>query len=460
MKKALPLFLLSWLFILFSCKEDDFGPAHHEKKESGYKRSIVSYQDMKAKLASGSEEALALFSDVANKGGDNYIQFIDSSYIVQFTNDTLTTYTMKITTLDEANYSFSNLVIKLQDGVTEESVIHYSPTREWQDAYNIGQRIPYTGDVNVVDTQGNSKAAGTYVCTFSVEPVYDYPECTCKQIIGYDVAVTCAFVPSGGGSGGGGSGGGGNGGSGDDPTGPGGGLPTDPVTGQGGNPCQALNAKLMDTQFIQKISDLKSLLNPYHENGFFNYNPSEVQGQQSNQTNKYNIMGSYTKPDGTKTVKTTVDGPQVFGLMHTHPTNEKSMGVHSSADILTFIELIIGRASFNYSISDTYCIVVGSHGIYSLKLEDLSKLENWVLEYDTKTKRKKYFIEFEKKYFKMREHENIKTNNERSLLQMLDQYYDDLGIGIYRAVEVNNNLTGWQRMSLNANRNPKFTNCN
>lgn len=45
-------------------------------------------------------------------------------------------------------------------------------------------------------------------------------------------------------------------------------------------------------------------------------------------------------------------------------------------------------------------------------------------------------------------------------LKMLNEYYDDLGIGLYRAVEVNGAMTGWERMTLNENNNPAFTNCN
>lgn len=123
--------------------------------------------------------------------------------------------------------------------------------------------------------------------------------------------------------------------------------------------------------------------------------------------------------------------------------------------------MVIKRSGFSgYSIEDTYCIVVGSHGIYSLKIEDFSKFNAWTLQYDTKGERYKFFVEFERKYFKIREHENSRTNNERSILKMLNEYYDDLGIGLYRAVEVNGAMTGWERMTLNENNNPAFTNCN
>lgn len=170
------------------------------------------------------------------------------------------------------------------------------------------------------------------ICSFSVEPIYDCNTCMGRQIIGYDITIHCYTVPgSGGGGGGPGPGpggpgpgpgeGGGSGNGGDDP-----GLPTDPNYGGDITPCQSLTMKKNDPFFIDKINHLKGLLNSPDENGFFNYNPNEIPGHQSNHTNKYNVMSSKTRTDGKKTVRTTVDGPQVFGFMHTHPIHPKYMG--------------------------------------------------------------------------------------------------------------------------------------
>lgn len=252
MKKIIYFFLLCLAGLLFSCLEDGEISKHedvHEKPHIGYKRSIVDFQEMKSKLSLSKGRAISLFSNLANKGGDDYILAIDSTYVIQFSNDSLTTFTMGVSTLDDENYSYSNLIIRLMDGETEEFIAHYSPTDEWQTAHNNGEYLPYEGTLQVTDADGvsilDNNEEGSQgklsTCYFALES--EYVECygsTCPCTDGngttnYSITLVC--TGSGGGgtppdygdpgyppSGGGGSGSGGSGSGGEDP-----GLPTDPT---------------------------------------------------------------------------------------------------------------------------------------------------------------------------------------------------------------------------------------
>ncbi len=250
MKKTIYFLLLCVAGILFSCSEDEGLYKHATEQEtalkSGYKKSIVSFEDMKSKLSLSKGRALSLFSNLANKGGDDYIQKIDSIYIIQFSNDSLTTFTMGVSTLDDENYSYSNLIIRLMDGETEEFIAHYSPTEEWQTAHNNGEYLPYEGTLHVTNTDGisildnneESSQGKLSTCYFALES--EHVECTgnsntcpCTDGNGttnYSITLVCDGSAGGGGSppdygdpgNGGGSGGSGSGGNGPD-------LPTDPT---------------------------------------------------------------------------------------------------------------------------------------------------------------------------------------------------------------------------------------
>lgn len=246
MKQTTYFLLICIAGILFSCKEDEGILKHepNEKAHHGYKRSMVTFQDMTAKLSAA--KSIALFGNMANKGEDDYIRAIDSTYIIQFSNDTLTTYTLRVSTLDDENYSYSNLIIRLIDGETEEFVAHYTPTPEWQAAHMNGEVLPYEGTLELTDTTGvkigenadngtESKVSAT--CGFGLEPVWTDchgASCPCTDGGGYQSGYNIILVPCIQNEGGGGNDGndgdhGGGGGSGGGSGGGNNGLPTDPM---------------------------------------------------------------------------------------------------------------------------------------------------------------------------------------------------------------------------------------
>ncbi len=449
--------LLCFSVLYISCSEDDFRREHeHEHMaESGlFQKKTISYEELRSRLK---DKPVSLLSGISNKGGESYIESIDSTTVVEINMGALTTYTLKVNTIDDGDYYLSNLIIKEEGDSILEVIVHYLPTADWIAAFENHERIEYDGEIRVVDTEGNDLSeggvSGKMYCTYSVY-TSSYctceghpegsPDCTCTTFEnGYSITLNCGY--SGGGSGGwsddddGGSGGGG--------------IPTDPIPGEGETPCQSLALKT-DADFHHKINFLKTKVdeNP-NEWGWENYNYPTA----GNGTNIYNVSAEGT----TKKYTLREWGSHVFGYAHSHPDDDDEvMGVHSTADIRIFTDIVRFRAENGYSTSEAYGIVVGEHGTYALKLEDISKFNNWRLEYDTGTKIGKYFVEFERDYKKIRTHENNQINNERSVLNILDQYYNDIGVGIYRAVESGNTITGWERMTLDANRNPKRTNCN
>lgn len=257
MKKTICFLLICIIGILFSCKEDEgvLNPHSHEKSHQEYKRSIVSFQDMKAKLENSSGLSVVLFNNVSSRGGDDYIQKIDSSYILQLTNDTLTTFTMKVITKDEEDYAYSNLIIRTFNGKTEEFIAHYSPTTEWQEAHDNGEDLEYEGAFDLFDTNGNpiligseegseARGGGCWGIETTWEACYG-ATCPCTDgngTITYNVVFLCET----------GGGGGHGGGTVDNPD-----LPTDPWNGGGSGGGSHTHASIFESEFLGQLITLQ-----------------------------------------------------------------------------------------------------------------------------------------------------------------------------------------------------------
>lgn len=142
---------------------------------------------MKNKLSGKDVKSLAL--GIANKAGDDYIVSIDSTAVTEIINDSLTTYTLRVYTQDEENYAYSNLIIKEVNSEIEEYIAHYTPTPEWQAAYDSGNYTDYQGEIAMSDTDGNDLGeTGKSPCTFSIESAM---VCTCEGHIMGDPVCTC-----------------------------------------------------------------------------------------------------------------------------------------------------------------------------------------------------------------------------------------------------------------------------
>ena len=507
-KKIYLILLVCLTGILLSCSEDDVNKPHdhHEHSEYGMRKNKVSFQNMKDFLSKESSSLPFSLNLSLSKGESSYITAIDSTNITQIVIGDVTTFTLHVNTLDDGLYTFSNLIIKSHNGQTQEYVLHYNPTQEWLSAYNSGVRLPYDGTLNITDINGNETNIeggtqsqgrfGTGPCETLVIiriPCYG-TSCPCTDGNGQEFYIIqtlddCDDGGSGGnptdpgngnpwddpggggnpGSGGtnpgdgGGSNPGDGGGSnpGDGPQDPGDWTGTAPDPGAQTDPCQSLKNKLdaplqNNKSFKTRLQELKNFVpNSVDEKGYGNQNPNEDPNINSDITNQYNPLLQVTKPDGSKAARMLVVGPQMFGYMHTHPDQPSTRGVHSMAEFRVFLNMVKERLRNDMPVDNTYGIVVGNHGVYSLKIDDMSKFLTGYYSIHNRTEFDKFWDKFEKDYKKLMQtidtYPNTKDGNEKALLKLLKTVEDMTGIkGVYRA---NDNLTGWNRLKLNSSGN-------
>lgn len=211
MKKTVYFLLLCFTAFLFSCLEDDLNKSHDHNNHAEHKMRMkkVSFHDMKSYLLKHTNSTLPASLDPSfNKGGDAFITAIDTTNISQITSGDVTTFTLYVNTLDDELYAYSNLVIKLHNGQTEESILHYNPTQEWQAAYNSGERLPYDGDLTITDIYGEEieRAVAGGTCMLEITLACYGASCPCTDGNGqvFYVTISC----------------GGGGGDGDNPTDP------------------------------------------------------------------------------------------------------------------------------------------------------------------------------------------------------------------------------------------------
>lgn len=460
MKKALPLFLLSWLLIVFSCKQDDFEPENHEHGKTENKqisfREFLNQQGNKPEVQKIKKYFTGTATGISAKNGDSLNWEIDTTGITQITTPELTTYTFRVIENDTIS-GFRNVIVRDYNNEIKTYLVHYP------DGVDFEHHTEPTVIVEELE-EGLMKAmpqcyglrwqcqqCGMTMCT--VEPGW--------------VLIGQPCSDNGGGQGGGGY-------PGDPYADPG--WPTNPgdspwngggAGGSGGaseTPCSALNRKSLDQTFIAKINELKAKLNtntPY-EHGYVNHNPKENADITSNQTNQYSTTASVMEEDCKSKADIQIEGAHTFGYMHTHPTKNRcpqSMGVFSSADIRHFVRMVKLRYDADLSTNDVYGIIVGDHGVYALKMESLNNFGN-NYNFMSGAEAKKFWADFERRYENIvpeEEENNNRQNNERAVLEMLIPNFNIIGVAIYRA---NDNLTEWSKLPLDESGNPVGTPCN
>lgn len=242
MKKILLFILVLSLNFITSCvEEDNFTKQTNSEKEL-LKREVVSLSTMNKQLSQQNFKLPVL----ANKSSlDSFITEMDTLNIIKFSTDSITSYTIKITTKTSSDSTFSNLVIKVKNNKVQEYIVNYSPSENWLSSYKKGIKLPYEGNFEVTDKNGYKTAGKTSEsCSWHLEAIMAYGcDCASDYIEGYVLVITCSGG-SGGGTGSGGSSGGGTGlggsSGGGDGTGGGGGtggiippdgLPTEPNPG-------------------------------------------------------------------------------------------------------------------------------------------------------------------------------------------------------------------------------------
>lgn len=456
MKKILPiLFLLFLINTLYMCKDDDY--LHNSHLHENVEKKQISFKEFLTNVKDKNKVKKTIFSNFG--GNENISQKedlgwqIDTLQVNQIITPEKTTYTFAVIELTDTIQGFRNVIIEESLNDTKIYLVHYPNGID-----NVNHS---TSEVIVEELDGIiGKAKSCF------ELVYQCQACgsnTCDYAPGWVLVE----VPCGGSDGGGGND-------------PGEGTPTDPIPGGldpqdggggGGNnnnlpACQSLNNKLNEPlqneqNFETRIEFLKQkVFNSGDEWGFINQNPSEDPNINSNANNQYNPARAKTLDDGRKAVIFDIYGPHIFGYMHTHPNNETTMGIHSAADILEFLKMVKYRYEMGLSTDDTYGIVVGNHGVYSLKIDNINDFMAGYGSYSGDLLRE--FIDNFKENYRDKVanrpiSDNNQSKNEKALLQFLDLIKSDTGIGLYRAT---NDLNGWHKLQLTSNGQVQSIYCN
>ncbi|MDH0673075.1 type VI secretion system amidase effector protein Tae4 [Empedobacter sp. GD03861] len=242
MKKLLLFIIVLSLNFITSCVEEDNYTKQMSSEKELLKREVISLSAMNKQLSQQNFTSPVL----ANKNNlDSFITEMDTLNIIKFSTDSITSYTIKIKTKESSNSIFSNLIIKVKNNKINEYIVNYSPSENWLNSYRNGIKLPYKGNIEITDKNGNKTASkASENCTWHLEAVIAN-DCGClgaDYIAGYVLVITCPGGSGGGtgsgGSSGGGIGSGGSSGSGDGSgggTGGGGsiippdGLPTEPI---------------------------------------------------------------------------------------------------------------------------------------------------------------------------------------------------------------------------------------
>ena len=217
MRKKHFLIVLSLLFI-FSCTRE-YSTEANNRIEDNTNAWVgkVNFQEMENFIQKNTKKQIPNYLKLHNLGKrtEQYITDIDTTDIIKVVHDSITSFTIKVNTLSDKDFTFSNLVINVKNNKIEEYIYHYKPEAQWLRAYIAGEENNYEGVLKITDIDGNdtrktySRQASTpTTCMVYIhEPCYG-SGCPCTDYNGvtYYMAATCG-------------GGGGDGNSGDYPSG-------------------------------------------------------------------------------------------------------------------------------------------------------------------------------------------------------------------------------------------------
>lgn len=269
MRKKHFLIVLSLLFI-FSCTRE-YSTEANNRIEDNTNAWVgkVNFQEMENFIQKNTKKQIPNYLKLHNLGKrtEQYITDIDTTDIIKVVHDSITSFTIKVNTLSDKDFTFSNLVINVKNNKIEEYIYHYKPEAQWLRAYIAGEENNYEGVLKITDIDGNdtrktySRQASTpTTCMVYIhEPCYG-SGCPCTDYNGvtYYMAATCG-------------GGGGDGNSGDYPSGElsgggGGTVPSVPTSEQI-NSFIAFLSPSIHAYITQNTNTLTDINNYFIQNG-------------------------------------------------------------------------------------------------------------------------------------------------------------------------------------------------
>jgi len=269
MKKNYFLTMLALLF-LFSCTREYLMESNDTiQVHSNSKVNKVSFEEMESFIQTNAKNTLPnyLKPNNLNKNTKQYITAIDTADIIKVVHNDITSFTLKVNTVDDKDFTFSNLVINVHNGNIEEYIYNYIPDAQWLKNYIINKKGDYQGVLKITDINGNNKtenhAKNSTTCMVEMHvPCYG-ASCPCSDWNGmtYYIMATCT-------NGGGGSSGGSTGGNpGGPPSGGGGGtVPNVPTTEQINNFIAFLSLS-SHAYITENIGALTDITNYFSQNG-------------------------------------------------------------------------------------------------------------------------------------------------------------------------------------------------
>ncbi|WP_396153209.1 hypothetical protein [Flavobacterium sp.] len=426
---------------------------------------------------------------------------VDTEEIIQITKGDQVSYTLPVYRSVENNL-VENLVLTLQNNNSfSAKVISYDLTQSEKDLLQNGMFVDVSSKMQVVNLDNGSTIAndifargtsGCYdviieyeMCCHNIHStlnVKNGQRCTCpKPPTGYTytiVSIPCNEDGSGGEApgdtspsdytspgndnpyGGSGNGTGGTGSPtnenpdnnesepisslGDDLT-----LPV--VKPKTTNPCNELKVNSNNSDFKSKMQTLKDNVNGTKEKAFGVYNGSHVTPTQSNPSCGAVLEGD--EQNGSPI-------PYHISLKATAHNHLKAaiynhIGTFTPNDLIAFSNLIITAEDYLSPIKkEEFAIyLVCDEGNYALKVSDIDKLYNFVVEYESNAT----FKDFVDKFYKEKNisHGKPKQDQNIGFLKLLKEY--DIGVEYYEADE---NFENWKKLELdNNNENINETPC-
>lgn len=231
---------------------------------------------------------------------------------------------------------------------------------------------------------------------------------------------------------------------GEDPNGGTNNNPADP-------PCKTMNNRSRaGSKFSKTLESLDKLLHLPIEKGFVNYNGPEVKDDRLRDL--FYAMDS--NENGESVYSPMLKDKNAFGYLHTHRDREQIASIHSFADLRAYIELVERRVKNNYSYDNTYGIVVGAQGIYSLNVTDISKFKlNEMTKREISSFWNNLYVQYDADWKLVSNDYYVET--EKFMTNLLSKFYDKLGISLFKYDSQNRN---WGKINKgkNANSSPTY----
>lgn len=213
-------------------------------------------------------------------------------------------------------------------------------------------------------------------------------------------------------------------------------------------PCEVLNnMSKAGSKFRLYFDQLKGLTGASIEHGYVNYNGNEI--EDASLRNLFYLMNSVG--DGESVSSTMLNNVNAFGYIHTHRDQELIASIHSLADIHAYILMVNRRFKNGYSYDNTYGIVIGGQGTYSINITDITKFN---IANITRDQFDEFWVIFSNDYEK--EWENVTNDTisiENFMINLLGKYYDQLGMSLFNLDSKNNN---WSKVVKGNNNKPEY----